>query len=175
MFNKKSAREPLPGELIGMIHAVIASWQSPDPYYPNGAAILDGKDQMQAIGWSRLMDKVDKNIAWDSSNIYQVMLRAEQDLHKKLINFNVGGTWVFYCTCLPHPECLKSLIEAGVTKIVYGPQKSYGIDKNSRKICESVIKATVGYSGSLEPFKSNLNFLVDKIRIMKNQVPAFFD
>lgn len=175
MYNKKSARDPISSELFGMTLAVAASWQSPDPYFPNGAAILDGKDVVQAVGYSKLMEKTDKSIAWDSQAVMRFMIRAEQDVLKRCGVPSVSATWTLYCTSLPHPEALKAVLENGIFKIVYGPQKGYGLDKNSRSVCEALVKAIAGYQGSIEPFKSNMNFLFDKLHLMKNQVPNFFE
>lgn len=108
-----------------MLHAIIASWRSPDPNTQVGAAIVDPEKKTVVStgynGWPRGISTC--ALPWHRDredpleNKYTYVVHAEKNA---ILNATkpVDG-FHLYITMFPCNECAKDIIQAGIKEIVY--------------------------------------------------------
>jgi deoxycytidylate deaminase len=177
-FQEKNARDIVALDHRMMMHAVIASWASVDPYCQSGAVLAD-KEEIRAMAFTYPIGDVPTyaanpfKLSWDNPKIYDFIVPAEikvlRALSDKETNF---FAFSLYITTIPHPDSVVNILDRGIRRIVYAPKKPYGLPKDYKKTFEFLSKSY--HSVKIERYGGNLHWVKDKIGIMELQVPELF-
>jgi hypothetical protein len=176
MFQDKSGRDAIPIEHRAMMHAVIASWGSVDPYCQSGACLVE-KDAIRAIACSTLVGDNSTymnnfKLTWDTPKIYDYLVPAEIKVLDELPKENTYFDWTIFVSTIPRPESVVRILERGIRKIVYGPKRPYGLPKDYKKTFDHLAHAY--HTVKIERYSRKLHWALDKLAIMEIQVPEFF-
>lgn len=151
---------------LGM--AFWASSRSKDPSTQCGAFIIS-KDN-EPLGWGYNgppKSIIDTNISWSRPEKYDFIIHAEVNA----INHAKGNLLdsTIYVTAKPCKNCMLSIVNSGISRVVYFPYK--GSDKNSMLsnsiISEKTEEIAKLANVRLEQFNNNLNWILDRVEFMK--------
>lgn len=118
--------------------AVLSSFRSKDKKTQTGACIVDLDNKIVGVGYNGLPQGLDDNDSrfWsdDDTDVinskHTYVVHAEQNaIHNKIAQNIKGGT--LYVTLFPCKECAKSIIQTGISKVVYIDVKPHHEEFNS--------------------------------------------
>lgn len=112
----------------------LISKRSKDPSTQNGAVVVDEANVVLGLGyngWPRGIDN--KDLPWDREGgfletKYAYVCHAEENAI-----YNASGLvkgCKLYCTLFPCSECAKTIIQTGITEVVYDSDKYKNSDNN---------------------------------------------
>jgi len=136
--------------------AFVIAQRSKDPSTQAGAVIVDENNIVVALGYNGFPRGCDdEKLPWDRegdflNTKYAYVVHAEENA---VYNTNQSTTGCkLYCTLFPCNECAKSLIQSGITEIIYASDKYHELDawKASRRILDL---AGVKYREYIPQFK----------------------
>lgn len=120
--------EYLTKEEYAMAEAILASLRSKDPSTQVGACIMNNDNKQVSVGYNGLpMGMNDDEFPWNSpgektGNIFTTknpwVVHAERNAILNSHGQDLEGTTI-YVTLFPCNECAKSIIQAGIKKVVY--------------------------------------------------------
>jgi dCMP deaminase len=112
-------------EDTNMLHAIAASWRSPDPNTQVGAAVINPERNLLVAtgynGWPRGIGS--HCLSWEREGENPLDLKYTYVVHGEQ-NAIVNATgpidgFHLYVTMYPCNECAKDIIQAGITEIIY--------------------------------------------------------
>lgn len=121
-----------------MLHAVVAAGRSKDPSSQVGACIVGKDNRILSLGYNGAPNNwEDDKFPWDrdnedaKNNKYPYVIHAEMNalLNYKSDNSSLEGATA-YVTLFPCHECAKSLVQAGIKRIVYLSDKYANTEDN---------------------------------------------
>lgn len=106
--------------------AKVASLRSKDPNTQVGAAIVNNRHRVIALGYNGMPNGNDKDFPWQSTGEkhetkYAYVVHAE--VNAVLNTTQPVKDSSLYVTLFPCPECAKFLIQAGIKKVYYESNK----------------------------------------------------
>jgi dCMP deaminase len=120
---------------LRMLQAVLIAQRSPDPNTCVGAIVVKDNKMISEgyngaprgihpcqMPWEREGEYEDTKYAWVTHAELNAILNARQNLKETSI----------FCTLFPCPECLKAIINAGITEVFYLDDKY--IETNAGKV-----------------------------------------
>ena len=100
--------------------AFMASAKSPDPHTRHGWVLVGSSGRVLSQACNSSLRGLDPDVAsWNRPEKYLWVLHAEENAIIKAERSLKGAT--AYVTGKPCLSCLKNLVQAGITTIVYGP------------------------------------------------------
>jgi len=119
--------------------ADLVSTRSPDPRTKHGCVITDKFHRVKSLGYNGPIQGIDDSqIPTEAPDKYFYFLHSEDNAILQA-NGSVEGCTV-YITGFPCSACLRRLIQAKVSRIVYGNRKSNCIDIKDREASNLMIK-----------------------------------
>jgi dCMP deaminase len=112
-----------------MTMALTVSQRSIDPSTKHGCIIVDSKNRLISMGYNSFPRNCsDKDLPLTRPEKYEAIIHSETNA---IINSNSTSTEgaTVYVTGHPCGRCFGNMINAGITKIVYGHVGSYCLDK----------------------------------------------
>jgi len=143
-----------------MTIAIVASQRSKDPVTQVGAVIVNDDRRIVATGYNGFPNGCsDDRLPWGKNdanplnNKYPYVVHAEANA---IMNTNASAKGcTLYSTLFPCNECAKSIIQAGIRRIVY-------LSDKREKPCSIASKIMLDMAGIEHvPFESNAKLLVD--------------
>jgi len=164
-----------------MACAMLATSRSIDPRTKHGCYIVEKSNKPLTMGYNGPIRGIDD----DKFNLeppfkYFEIVHAEINA---ICNYNgsLEGATV-YLSGWPCSSCLKSLIQKGISKIIYGPIGSVrlGSDENELKACKKMIECSgievVEFDGNFwEPFLIMIKYLKTKGLTPSKELMEYFD
>lgn len=128
--------------------AVLSSRRSKDPSTQVGAVLVSPDNEHHFIGYNGFARGVEETPQrWERPTKYKFVVHAEQNaINRKLCC--VKG-WTCYTTCRPCERCASSLINAGITKVVYLSQTESSDNELTSQLFHETGVTEVRYQGEL--------------------------
>lgn len=152
-----------------MLHAVVAAGRSKDPSSQVGACIVGRDNKILSLGYNGAPNTWnDDKFPWDRDNEdakcnkYPYVIHAEMNalLNYKGDNSLLEGSTV-YVTLFPCHECAKSLVQAGIKRIVYLSDKYINTEDNiMSKTCLDY--CNIHYEKLPDEFQNNYYISLDE-------------
>jgi len=142
-----------------MTLAILASIRSLDPRTKCGCVIVDNHHRVLTIGYNGPLRGInDDLVSLSSPEKYYEMEHAERNAIYSYSGSLEGAT--AYVTGVPCYDCLRALIQKGITRIVWGPIKSVMCDgqNDEAKRQQMAISKMLKYSPSIsyEEYDGNI-------------------
>lgn len=151
---------------LGM--AFWAASRSKDPNTQCGAFIISRNNEPLGWGYNGPPKKIDDvDVCWERPKKYDYIIHAEINA----INYARGNlnNSTIYVTAKPCKNCILHIVNSGISRIVYFPYKS--LDEESMLSDYSMSNKTneIAKMGGIDlcEFRGNLNWMLDRIEIMK--------
>ena len=111
-----------------MKKAISVSTLSPDPNTHVGVCIVNKEEKIVSEGYNDMPDECEDKFPWDRENKpwletkYPYVCHAAMNAIVKNESGSLKGS-TLYTTILPCNDCAKMIIQAGITRVVYGWNK----------------------------------------------------
>lgn len=125
--NKTSPRKAISWDECFMRMAHVISERSKDPSTQAGAVVVDDRNVVVGVGYNGFPRGIkNDDLPWDKSGEldqtkYAYVCHAEENAIYNANNSTRGCK--IYCTLFPCNECAKTLIQNGITEVIYESDK----------------------------------------------------
>lgn len=137
-----------------MAMALLVSTRSIDPSAKHGCVIVDKNKKVLSLGYNGPpKGSLDKELPLTKRpHKYLLIEHAEQNA---ILNrqFGIEGS-TLYVTGSPCINCLRSIIQSGVSRVVHGPFKSRAISQLDEEAMEMIMRGRADFK--IEEFKGDI-------------------
>ena len=140
--------------------AYLTSKRSKDPSTQCGASIVNTKDRIVGLGYNGMPNGCKYKFSWDRDGgfcdtKYAFVVHAEVNAIMNATD-KLDGCMMF-TTLFPCNECAKTIVQSGITTVVYHSDKYHDMDfsKAARMIFRAADVCTLEYSDCRDLFLTN--------------------
>lgn len=115
-------------DTLWMTMVLTVAQRSIDPSTKHGCIIVDEKNRLISMGYNSFpRDCVEDSLPTSRPNKYKVIIHSETNAIINAANGGLIGATA-YITGFPCTNCFANMLNAGITKIIYGPVGSHCLD-----------------------------------------------
>lgn len=120
--------------------AEAVSQRSPDPNTKHGCVLVDKNNRVLSTGYNGPIQGLPSELLeWERPQKYLWMIHAE-DNAVTFAKCDLEGSTA-YITGRPCVPCLRRLVQAGVTRVVFGDREAKCITKEEKRVTDIVVSA----------------------------------
>ena len=145
-----------------MSMALLTSTRSMDGSNKQGCVIVDKNKKVLSLGYNGPpKGSLDKEIPI-TQRPYKYLLMEHAELNA-LNNRQLGveGSTI-YVTSMPCVNCMRSILQAGITRVIHGPFKSRAISKIDEEAMEMMMRGRTNFQ--MEEFKGEMLKCIDRAK-----------
>ena len=116
-------------ETLWMTMALTVAQRSIDPSTKHGCIIVDSKNRLISMGYNSFPRQcIEESLPLTRPEKYSVIIHSETNAIINAGDRKLEGSTI-YVTGYPCPNCFGNMLNAGISKIIYGPIGSHCLDK----------------------------------------------
>ena len=120
--------------------AEAVSQRSPDPNTKHGCVLVDKNNRVLSTGYNGPIQGLPSELLeWERPQKYLWMIHAE-DNAVTFAKCDLAGSTA-YITGRPCVSCLRRLVQAGVTRVVFGDREAKCITEEEKRVTDIVVSA----------------------------------
>lgn len=161
---------------LWMSMALMVAQKSLDPSTKHGCIIVDEKNHLISMGYNSFpRECIEDSLPLSRPDKYKVIIHSETNAIINAGDRKLEGSTA-YITGFPCTNCFGNMINAGISKIVYGPVGSYCINKTDSLLIQKMNISSKSLENKIQIIKyeeltniCKVNEFLDQIKQYTNE------
>lgn len=162
-------------DTLWMTMALSVAQRSLDPSTKHGCIIVDNKNHLISMGYNSFpRECLELTLPLTRPDKYKVMIHSETNAIINAGDKSLNGATA-YITGHPCVNCFGNMINAGISKIIYGMVGSYCIDKKDIEIINQMNVSSKSYKNKIIIQKYEANHDTEEISEFLDNIKEYVD